>query len=211
MEAIEASKCFVLVYTKDSNQSRDVANEITAAFKARIPILPLRIEDVEMEPALAYYLNGIHWLDALTFLDTLTNVPASAADASALGNGKVKAWAVFAETADIVTAEDPEEPTSPTAVESTDLYHLYIAAEGGVWAPADSTYLFAYLPNLTSIDCGTSFRTDHVQTMSNMFRDCRSLTELDVSGFDTSKVAQHGYFMNPGILVNGEPWEALFS
>ena len=66
MSAIGQTKCLILIYTNDSNHSRDVMNEITAAFKAEIPILPLRVEDVEMEPALAYYLNGVHWLDAIT-------------------------------------------------------------------------------------------------------------------------------------------------
>ena len=66
MEAIQQSKRLVLIYTKASNQSRDVRNEITAAFKASCPILPFRIDDVQMEPSLAYYLNGVHWLDAVT-------------------------------------------------------------------------------------------------------------------------------------------------
>ena len=348
MNAIASSKCFVLVYTKDSNHSRDVMNEITAAFNAKIPILPLRIEDVEMEPALAYYLNGIHWLDALTppmennirtlykavcrivgkeiyepveacdktadftpeppaedpgipvyhpepapapkknwlipaiagaaavlvlaviiaiagrtgpttpdptlsptvsdptvstmsetiasdnevnpfhntlmenrihkneagefdatlemneyifntkitrrqvktitFLDTLSSAPANAADASALENGKVKAWAVIAENADLATQEDPKDPTSPTTVESVALYDLYIAAEGGVWAPANSNILFGYLPNLVSIDFGTSFHTENVTYMGFMFAQCTNLRTLDLTGFNTSNV-----------------------
>ena len=65
MTAIGQSKCMVLIYSKASNHSVDVKNEITAAFKARLPVLPFRIDNVEMEPALAYYLNGVHWLDAM--------------------------------------------------------------------------------------------------------------------------------------------------
>ena len=66
MAAITHCKCLLLVYTKESNDSPDVLNEVTAAFKAKIPILPFRVENVAMKPALAYYLNGVHWLDALT-------------------------------------------------------------------------------------------------------------------------------------------------
>jgi len=66
MAAIEESKCLVLLYTKASNKSKDVRNEITAAFKASCPILPFRVDDVQMEPSLAYYLNGVHWLDAVS-------------------------------------------------------------------------------------------------------------------------------------------------
>lgn len=65
MAAIQESKCLVLIYTKASNRSRDVRNEITAAFLARCPILPFRVDDIRMEPSLAYYLNGVHWLDAV--------------------------------------------------------------------------------------------------------------------------------------------------
>lgn len=66
MEAIGKVRCFILVYTRDSNDSSDVLNEITAASKARIPILPFRVEDVPMKPEMAYYLNGVHWLDAIS-------------------------------------------------------------------------------------------------------------------------------------------------
>lgn len=66
MEAIGKVRCFILVYTRDSNDSPDVLNEITAAARARIPILPFRVEDVPMKPEMAYYLNGVHWLDAIS-------------------------------------------------------------------------------------------------------------------------------------------------
>lgn len=64
LEAIENSKIFILIYTKESNQSRQVLNEVSAAFDASCTIIPFRIDNVEMSTALSYYLNSVHWLDA---------------------------------------------------------------------------------------------------------------------------------------------------
>lgn len=125
---------------------------------------------------------------SITFQDTLAGIPAGAVDVSAQGNGKVLAWAVFAEAADVVIEEDPFDATTPSTLESTELYHLYIAAEGGVWAPANSSYLFSCMPNLTSLDFGGAFHTEHAQDMSHMFSENKSLTTLDVSFFNTSGV-----------------------
>ena len=66
MQAIENAKCFLLIYSKESNGSKQVLNEITAAFNADCPIIPFRIDDVKMEKSMAYYLNSRHWLDAIT-------------------------------------------------------------------------------------------------------------------------------------------------
>lgn len=65
MAAISTAKIFVLVYTKDSNQSRQVLNEVTAAFDSACIIIPFRVDDVQMAPALAFYLNNVHWMDAM--------------------------------------------------------------------------------------------------------------------------------------------------
>ena len=368
MAAIGQSKCMVLIYSDASNHSDDVKNEVTAARKAKLPVLPFRLEDVEMEPVLAYYLNGVHWLDALkppmgkrihelyqtvsamidaaganastgtssaptvnllipaaaiaalalvlalvfpnigknkqnanpaevtlsnpgiqqmesgipkeqteeltvdgtdpeiqteltvdlpdsiesedqtglmeepltdsiqlakvvnvaentlmtnpykadannkvlleeemdepffgmsitrrqvktiTFLDTLKTAPDDAVDVSAQGNGKVLAWAVFAERANTIIEENPLNETTSTAIAPMDLYHVYIAAEGGVWAPENSKCLLGCLVNLTAIEFGDAFHTESVQSMFLMFAVNKSLTNLDLSCFDTSKV-----------------------
>ena len=49
------------------------------------------------------------------------------------------------------------------------------------------SYMFSYCKSLTSLDI-SGFDTSKVTDMSNMFNNCKSLTSLDVSGFDTSKV-----------------------
>ncbi|MBO4735072.1 MAG: BspA family leucine-rich repeat surface protein, partial [Paludibacteraceae bacterium] len=47
---------------------------------------------------------------------------------------------------------------------------------------------FFYMINLTSISGLNNLKTDNVTDMSNMFMFCSSLTNLDVSGFNTAKV-----------------------
>ena len=65
-DALGASRLMVLILSAGSNQSRHVMREVESAVGRGIPIVPLRIEDVQPSKALDYYLKSIHWLDALT-------------------------------------------------------------------------------------------------------------------------------------------------
>lgn len=103
--------------------------------------------------------------------NTLKNVPASAWDVSAAKNGSVKAW--------IAESYDPEN--------SQKKNHLFLAADGDIYANPDCSYLFAYYTNLTDTDL-SHLKTDLVTSMYGMFVNCSSLTHLDVSGWNTSKV-----------------------
>ncbi len=64
MNALAKTKVFVLVFSKNSNRSDQVYNEITSAIKYGCHIIPFCVDSVEMEVRLAYYLNAVHWLDA---------------------------------------------------------------------------------------------------------------------------------------------------
>lgn len=64
VEAIRNSKVFLLIFSKESNLSDQVMNEVTNACKEKCIIIPFRIDDTEMCDGLAYYLNSVHWLDA---------------------------------------------------------------------------------------------------------------------------------------------------
>ena len=64
MEAIRKAKVFILVYSKESNMSVQVLNEITNACQERCVIIPFRIDNSKMRDELAFYLNAVHWLDA---------------------------------------------------------------------------------------------------------------------------------------------------
>lgn len=65
-EAIEEASVFLLVFTEDSNQSKQVMNEVALAFKAGKTIVPFRLTKDTMNVEIGYYLSRVHWLDALT-------------------------------------------------------------------------------------------------------------------------------------------------
>ena len=65
MNAIQTAKIFLLIYSKDYNKSSQVLNELTAAVNAGCFIVPFRIDQSSMGNAFAYYLNSVHWLDAV--------------------------------------------------------------------------------------------------------------------------------------------------
>jgi TIR domain/PsbP len=66
INAIDDSKLFVLIFSKDSNQSQHVLRECERAVSHGIPIIPFRIEDVLPGAALQYFIGPQHWLDAIT-------------------------------------------------------------------------------------------------------------------------------------------------
>ncbi|HEX4630003.1 MAG TPA: TIR domain-containing protein [Chthoniobacterales bacterium] len=65
-DALERSTAMVMVFSSGSNSSRHVKSEIDRAFSLDKVIIPFRVENVELDKGLAYYLSKTHWLDALT-------------------------------------------------------------------------------------------------------------------------------------------------
>jgi len=61
--AIEDSRVVVLVFSANSDVSDAVQNEIAIARNSKIPIIPVRIEDV-MPKKLAFFIMAPMWLDA---------------------------------------------------------------------------------------------------------------------------------------------------
>ena len=66
IEGIDASRVLVLVLSDGSNRSQQVIREVGEAVDKGIPILPLRIDDVQPSRDMGYYIKSIHWLDAIT-------------------------------------------------------------------------------------------------------------------------------------------------
>ncbi len=64
IEAIKSSQLMVLVYSSAANDSQQVVRELELAVNHKLMIIPLRIEDVSPSPALEYYIQTSHWLDA---------------------------------------------------------------------------------------------------------------------------------------------------
>ena len=103
--------------------------------------------------------------------NTLKNVPASAWDVSAAKDGSVKAW--------IAASYDTEN--------SSKKNHLFLAADGDIYANPDCSYLFANYTNLTAVNF-SHMKTDLVTNMKYMFSYCTGLKQLDVSHWDVSRV-----------------------
>ncbi len=65
-EGLNIATIFVLIYTDESNQSRQVMNEVALAFNAGKTLIPFRLTESLMNNELEYYLTRVHWLDAVT-------------------------------------------------------------------------------------------------------------------------------------------------
>ncbi len=63
--ALQTTKVFVLLYTPQSNQSRQVMNEVALAFNAGKTMVPYCATDEKMNDELEYYLTRVHWLNAV--------------------------------------------------------------------------------------------------------------------------------------------------
>ena len=111
---------------------------------------------------------------SVTFLNTLKDAPAEVVDLSEANDGSVQSW----------------------VVPNGDLYDLYIAAEGGVKAPIDSSGLFALYVNATSISFNNSFDTSNAVSMYMMFYECNSLIEVDLRGMDTENANAMDFFFD---------------
>ena len=64
IEGIESSRLFVLVLTQNANLSQQVLREVERAVAKGLPIIPLRIEDVQPTKGLEFFISSQHWLDA---------------------------------------------------------------------------------------------------------------------------------------------------
>ena len=105
-------------------------------------------------------------ISSITVLGTLSNAPADAWDISLKNDRSALAWTKG----------------------QGDSLALFLAGSGGVNANSNAAYLFSNYSSLTRLDFGRRFHTSGVTDMHWMFAGCRSLTALDLSGFDTSAV-----------------------
>ena len=124
----------------------------------------------------------------ITFQDEFTGAPLIVGetwDVSADGSGCVVAW----------VKKD----------ELDDLYHLYIAAHGGINA-SNCQGMFALYPNLTQIIFNDAFHTEQAVDMDHMFYKCESLEILNPGQqFITSEVTDmSSMFDGCGKLTNLE-------
>jgi hypothetical protein len=132
VEALSKSKVFVLVFSDGSNKSNQVIREVGEAVDNGIPIVPLRIEDVEPSQEMRYYIKSIHWLDAMTppleaHLQRLTNSDRALLSAEA---GEIPSEAA------LPVVEAPVQKRWPMPIWATALIALaaVVIVGGGIWA-----------------------------------------------------------------------------
>jgi biotin transporter BioY len=66
VDAINASRVMVLVYSAKANDSPQIKRELERAVNRGLSVIPFRIEDVPMSTTLEYFMSMPHWLDALS-------------------------------------------------------------------------------------------------------------------------------------------------
>ena len=66
IDAINASRVMVLVYSARANDSPQIKRELERAVNRGLSVIPFRIEDVPMSTTLEYFMSMPHWLDALS-------------------------------------------------------------------------------------------------------------------------------------------------
>ena len=64
--AIESSKAFVIIVSENSNNSREVAKELSLATRISDYIFPFRIDSADLSGRMNYHLAPFHWIDAVT-------------------------------------------------------------------------------------------------------------------------------------------------
>ena len=82
MKAIEKCRVMVLVFSSNANESVQIVREVESAVHRGKPILPLRIEDIQPCDSMAFFMNSVHWLDAISepherYLDQLVQAVGS--------------------------------------------------------------------------------------------------------------------------------------
>jgi TPR repeat protein len=79
INAINSARVMVLVFSGNSNDSKQVRSEVERAINKGLPIIPFRIEDIQPRGSMELFLGAAHWLDAFSkpeeqHLDRLTEV-----------------------------------------------------------------------------------------------------------------------------------------
>ena len=69
VRAIRSARAMVLVFSEAANNSDEIKKELSLASKHHVPLMALRIEDVEPSDAFAYELSTRQWIDAFESWD----------------------------------------------------------------------------------------------------------------------------------------------
>ncbi len=137
----------------------------------------LRHERYSPDQFLPYYIDYYQNtsspnVKSVTFLSSTAGAPGEYSeyppwDASEKQDGSVLSWGV---------------------PDGTGSFDLYIAADGGVNAPAECAFLFSFWTELRSVCFNGAFSTEGTVDMSAMFFGCEKLTDVDADSLDVSRV-----------------------
>lgn len=64
IEALQNAEAMVLLFSENSNLSKQVLREVERAVAKAIPIIPVRTDKCEMSTSFEYFLSSMHWFDA---------------------------------------------------------------------------------------------------------------------------------------------------
>ena len=131
-----------------------------------------------------------------------------------LSREKFKKWADYSDVEEIIIinsleeapaeVRDLSEEEDESVIGWMDGEKLYLAGEGGIRAPEDSSFLFtdqdylrgrsqAHLSRVTKITGTEYFDMSQVTSAKGLFRYCESLRSIDVSNWDMSNVTDVSY------------------
>jgi hypothetical protein len=66
VEAIDRCRVLLLIFSSNANESQQIRREVERAVSRGVPIVPVRIEDVKPTKSMAYFVQSVHWLDAIS-------------------------------------------------------------------------------------------------------------------------------------------------
>ena len=64
IDGIKSAKVAVLIFSRNSNASKYVCNEIRVAFERNMPIFALNIDESFPSDEMEFYLGNVHWIVA---------------------------------------------------------------------------------------------------------------------------------------------------
>ena len=65
IQGIDSCHVFILVFSANANSSEHVRREVAKAFALGLAVIPFRVEDIIPNSSLGYFLDTVHWLDAI--------------------------------------------------------------------------------------------------------------------------------------------------
>jgi len=77
VQAIRTARALVLLFSDAANSSDEIKKELSLASRYRVPVMALRLEDVEPTDAFAYELSTRQWIDAFGGWDRSIDLLAS--------------------------------------------------------------------------------------------------------------------------------------